>query len=245
MEGLDTNAFLQEVQPDSQSQFLTGDKNILNLQINVQYRISESGIYQYYFGTTRPDQRLRLLVESAASDLISRSGVDFVHPLGLAELRAELTQSTRALVEQYHLGVEVEDVTIVSVYPPVRVKAQFLDVLNARADKETYINTALGYAQQRASEARAEEQRIRDESETYRQQTIEVARSEAYRFNKMVERLHLDEQAGIQSYSEARQMALHRYYMEVLNSAMRKVAGKVFLDSGEPVDLTIFRDPQE
>ena len=245
VEDVEGTEFLQSIGTAGQSQFLTGDKNILNLQIVVQYRVSEANVAGFLFGSQSAERRLALLAESTAADLVSRSGVDFVHPLGLGQLREMLTGRTRELTREHRLGIEVEEVTINAVYPPVEVKAQFLDVSNARADKQKFIHAASAYAEQRRAAARGEEQRILDEAEIYRQQTVEAARGAADSFTKIIEQLRRDEQQGIQTYAEARQMALRRRYIDAMEDILRNVASKVFLDSGKPVDLTIFRDPKE
>jgi membrane protease subunit HflK len=237
--------FLQPATPVQASQFLTGDKNILNLQLSVQYRVSEQYCRDFLFSQTMPEERLKLLAESSAADLISRSGVDFVHPLGLGELSAMLTAAVRRMAKSHRLGVEVDEVTINSVTPPASVKADFLDVVNARNDRQRYINSANAYAVGQRETARAEAQSRIDSAEIYRQQTVESARGKANSFTKLIEQLRDQEQSGLQSYAAARQMAMQRLYVETMSDVLKKVAGKVFLDSGKEVDLTIFRDPEE
>lgn len=242
---VDATAFLETVDGRERSQFLTGDKNVLNVQINVQYRISASGVREFLFDSESAERHLRYLVEAAAVDLIGRSGVDFVHPLGLGELRELLTRQVRRLVEQHQLGIEVEEVTIAGVAPPIRVKADFLDVSNARADREQYINAARAYQEQREAAGWAEDQRIQDGAEIFATRTTEEARGKADSFVKLIDQFEADEAEGIQSYVQARQMALQRRYVETMEEIFSNVAGKVFLDSGKPIDLTIFRDPKE
>jgi len=245
VEDIAGSQFLQAVDPARQAQFVTGDKNILNLYVTVHYRVSETHILDYLFGSENPERRLQTLAESALADLVLRSGVDFVHTLGRNELREQLVARVRDLAEENRLGLVVEDVAISNVYPPLRVKAQFIDVMNARADKETYINEARAYAEQKLAEARALAQKKIDEAEAYRQRLIEEARARADSFLKMIAQFRAAEREGIQTYAQARQMALRRYYIETMEGILRKVAGKVFLDSGKPVDLTIFRDPTQ
>ncbi len=242
---IEGSQFLQAVDAARQSQFLSGDKNILNLQIRVHYRISEEHVGDFLYGSLQPEQRLQLLAEAALADVVLRSGVDFVHTLGRSELRELMIRETRKLAETNRLGLEVDDVSIGSVYPPIRVKAQFLDVMNARADKQTYINQARAYAEQQQAAAFAMDQKIRNEAEIFKQQTVESARGKADSFTKIVDRFKVYEQQGIQSYAAARQMALKRRYIETMEEIFRKAAGKVLLDSGKSVDLTIFRDPKE
>lgn len=245
LDNFDGGDFLQVAAGTSQSQFLTGDKNVLNLQIHVQYRVSEEDLEHFLYGSESAERRLQRLAEATAADLVSRSGVDFVHPLGLGELRELLTHRTRALANHYRLGVDVEEVAINAVWPPVRVKADFLDVSNARADKQKYVNAANAYTEQHLAEAGGKAQRQRDEAQIYARRTIEAARGTADRFTQIVRQVRRQEHAGGQTYTQARQLVLRRMYIDAMEEILGNVAGKVFLDSGKPVDLTIRRDPGE
>lgn len=241
-DSLDGSEFLQPTVTQTLSEFLTGDKNILNLKLNVLYRVSEEQVVRFLYGSESQARHLQLLTESAAAELISRSGVDFVHTQGLAELNERLTSRVRELAEAQQLGLEIEQVVIDSVYPPIRVKAEFLDVNNARADRVKYVNDARAYAEQKLAEARAEEQRRLDDAHRYRQQKIEAAGGQADRFHKLVAQFRRDAADGVQTYAAARQMALRRAYIDTMQTILQRVAGKVLLDSGQPVDLTIWRD---
>ena len=244
-ESSDVDAFLQPIAAGTQSQFLTGDKNIMNVQVTVQYRISEAQADRYLFQTVDGTQQLSACVESIAADLIARSGADFVHPLGLGVLRELLTQRAREAAEHLQLGLFVEDVSISSVSPPIRVKRDFLDVTNARADREKYVQSALAYAEQQRAAARAEANRIDNEARGYRRQVIERASGEEASFRELVTKLRQFGPPEAVEYQTARNLALQRRYIDTVESILTNVAGKVLLDSGKPVDITIFRDPRE
>lgn len=236
------SGFLRAVDPARQAQFLSGDKNILNVQISVSYRISELSVDDFLFAAVSPERRLSSLTESVLADAMLLSGVDFAHTLGRTELRERLTSRLQKLAQAQRLGVTVTDVTIGNVAPPLRVKAEFIDVMNARADKETAINQARAYAEQREAEARAEAQRTRDGAEVFKHQTVEAARAEAESFAKLIAQFRADEQSGRRSYAQARDLTLRRKYLDVLEEGFRKVAAKVVLDSGQEIDLTILRE---
>ncbi|MCH7685874.1 MAG: protease modulator HflK [Planctomycetes bacterium] len=243
-ENVEESSFLQAVDDVAGSQFLTGDKNILNLQISVQYRISRLNAYEYLFGSESPEERLRLLVESNSADLISRSGVDFVHPLGLGRLRELLTAQVRQLTERHRLGIEIEEVTISAVYPPVRVKADFVEVSNARADREKYIYAANTYAVQSKHEALAQSQQILDEAEIFRGRLVEAAKGSAYSFNLIVKQFSETASEDATTSTTARRIAMQRMYLDSMEEILRNVKSKVLLESDKPVDLTIFQKSQ-
>jgi membrane protease subunit HflK len=234
--------FLKTVDLARQAQFLSGDKNILNVQINVSYRVSESAVDEFLFGAVSPEQRLRTLAVSVLADALLQSGVDFAHTLGRHELRELISSRLRALVQEQRLGLTIDDVTIANISPPLRVKAEFIDVMNARADKETAINQARAYAEQRDADARATARRTSDAAEVFRHQVVEAAKAEAESFTKLVTQLRTEEQSGRRTYAEARQLTLHRKYLDTLQEVLKKVAAKVVLDSGQAIDLTILRE---
>jgi membrane protease subunit HflK len=239
-----TGDFLQYLESVGRSQYLTGDKNILHLQINTQYRVSEQATDDFLFHSAFPERHLERIVESVATDLLARSGVDFVHPLGQVELNRLLTEGVRHLAEEEGLGIDIDDVAINAVSPPLVVKSYFLDVTSARADKVNSINQAKAYAEQRRAAATGDVRRIADEAAGYRQQAIESARGEADSFTRMVEQLRSEGQSGKQSYAQARQIVLQRYYLDTMRDILKTVSAKVVLDSREPADLTIFGRPE-
>lgn len=232
---------LRTAAESTEPQFLTGDKNVLNLDVTVQYRVSGERVAAYLFDEERPERRLRLLVETVLSDLISRSGVDYVHPLGLAELQASLTQRSAELVTTEGLGLEIESVSINSVAPPARVKADFLDVSNARNDQEKHINDARSYAEQRAEESRAAQYQLVSEARSYDNRVNESARATADSFRAMLEQVDSDTP---ESTARARKLALRRQYLDTLEAVLSAASGKVMLEGGRQVDLTILKSDQ-
>jgi membrane protease subunit HflK len=237
--------FLRSLEAENRSEFLTGDKNILHLQINAQYRASEASVADFLFRSAEPERQLERIVEAVATGLIARSGVDFVHPLGQLELNTQLTSEVRRISEEQQLGLDVDDVAINAVYPPILVKSYFLDVTSARADKINSTNEALAYAESRGADAQAQVRRTLDEAATYRRQSVESARAEAESFSRLIEQFRREEQSGGRTYVQARQIALARRYYETMRDILKSVSTKVLLDSGEPADLTIFTAPSK
>jgi len=237
---VDPQQFLAENNPESDSQFLTGDKNILNVQIVVQYRVSEAAVSDWLFHSETPEATLRQITEAAAADLISQSGVDYVHPLGLSELRLLLTERVQALADRQRLGVGIEEVSIAGVYPPLQVKAWFVDVSNARADRERAIETALAYAGQQEQSGRAAERQRLDAAGTGSSRMIQQAKASADRFRTLVDSFLAHGSPDSESYRQARAMTLQRYYVSTLEELLSKVKNKIVIDGDQPSDLILF-----
>lgn len=245
LENLDSSEFLTTVDPARQSELLTGDRNILDLQIHLQYRVSRESVGEWLYQSSDAESRLRNLAGSVLADVVMRSGVDFVHTLGHAEIRRQMLSRLREASQLVRLGIEIDDVSIAGATPPVRVKAEFVDVMNARADRQTDIQTAQAIAEQKRSSAEASERRILDEANSYARRTTESARAQADSFHKIIDELERASSTGDYSYAQIRQLALQRRYLKTLSSVYEQVQGKVFLDSGQPVDITLHRNPDE
>jgi membrane protease subunit HflK len=239
----DSGDFLQRFSASNDSRFISGDKNILNVELTVHYRLSRTDLDSWLFDAQYPEARLRAVVEATMSDVILRSGVDFVHTLGHASIRQTIQTSLQQRSAELKLGVEIDDVSISGVKPPIRVKAEFIDVMNARADRATYINRANAYAEQQLASAQAMSQKLANEAEAFQQKTIESAKAEADSFEAIVDQFALAGQSDSGSYATARKLTVERRYIDMLSKVYRNVAGKVFLDSGKQVDITIHRKP--
>lgn len=255
LEDFSDGTFAQSVDPAAQSRFLTGDKNVLNLKFGVQYRVAEEQVDAYLFGTNAAgrgpqavqaavERRLGALAEGVLCDLVARSGVDFVHTHGRAVIQERLTDRLRETALQQRLGVRVDTVTLDVVEPPLRVRAAFLEVNNARADKEKYVHAANAYAAERLQASRADAAQVVDEAESERRQAVEQARAQAESFEKLVAQFHPADSAATPLQETARRIALQRMYLETMEDILRRSKLKVILESGKPVDLTIVRDPQ-
>ena len=218
--------------------FLTGDKNLLLLKINVQYRISEEHFADWLYGSQSPMQRLQWLVETTTTDLVSRCGVDFVHTQGLAELNNRLLLDVRQRVTQQRMGCEVEQVTVDRAEPPARAKAEFLDVSNARADMVRSIHEAKGYAEQKQAESQADARKLADEAEQVRQSKISAARGSADRFDTLLTQIQSDQNQDVPHAMTARQLVMNRLTMETLRDVLERVKTKLVLDSKQPFDLS-------
>lgn len=234
---------LKLMEPAAQSQFLTGDRNVLQVQLSVQYRISADAVENWLYSAGDVEHRLQLLAEAALTDVVLQSGVDFVHTLGHSEICGAMFDRLEALSDTGRLGVTIEDVTIAGVAPPVRVKSHFVDVMNARADRETYINRARAYAEQQLADAGASSRRILDLAESYRLKTTDLASAEAASFDRLIDQLEITARTLSLSYAETRQLAMQRQRLDTLQQVYPRVKTQVLLDDTQPVDLTLHRNP--
>lgn len=225
--------------------FLTGDKNLLNVYLAVQYRVDETAVANFLYGSEGLEDRLACLTETTTTNLLARSGVDYVQVSGLAEWRRELTRQLQQKADRQQLGVIIEDVALDEISPPIQVKADFLDVANARAEREQYIQAALSSAEQRRQAAQAEAREIRDAAQSQARKTRQAAEGSAARFVQLIRPFRTNPDSPDSVNRElSRRLAIERYYHQSLAEILERIQGQVLLDTGQPVDLTILGSPK-
>jgi membrane protease subunit HflK len=219
--------------------FLTGDKNILLVRASVQYRVPEDRLPAYLFDQADVTGRLRLLVETALTDTASRCGVDYLHTFGLAELNQRLTRRLREDVRTANMGVEIDLITLERVEPPARVQAEFLDVANARAEAAKAVHDARTYSEQRLAAATSEANQLRQRASAERSAHIARAQGQAARYEQLVAQIAADATQSGRNYAESRKLAIRRLTLDTLAQALSRVARRVVIDAGQPIDLNI------
>lgn len=242
-EAFDGAGFLSAANLDRQAEFLTGDKNVLNLQVNVHYAILEP--HRYFFGSKSPDTGLKLLAESLITETVAQSSVDYVHPLGLSELQVLLTRALSEAARRQDWGVAVDNVAIAGVLPPVEVKAAFLDVSNARAERDRGINEEQARAEKLLAGSGAAARQTRDRAEAERLARVESARGAADRFLRVIEQFRQEAKSGTQQPGDVRRATMRRLLAAALEELLPRLGRKIIVDPDQPADISIFapREP--
>ncbi|RBP16905.1 protease FtsH subunit HflK [Roseiarcus fermentans] len=204
-------------QPGRGGQMLTGDENIVEADSTVFWKIREPG--EFLFRVDNPELAVRTAAEGALRDIISRTPIQDA----MSTKRQQIADQTRALLQTLldgeHAGVEITQVQLQRVEPPLAVIDAFNDVQRARADQERARNEAEAYANDILPRARGEAEHIRQDAEAYRSQVVNLAHGEADAFLPM-----------LQSYREARDVTARRLYQDSVDEVLRR-ASKVVVDT--------------
>ncbi len=179
-----------------EAQMISGDLNIIDLQMVVQYNINNLNDYlfrvfdpgendgaQRDIPSGRPDGRtLKDATEAALRLVVGQRGLGEV----LAEQRTQLEVSTQGklqeILDSYDAGINIISVELQKVEAPEDVRAAFNDVLQARQDKVTATNQAQAYENQVIPEARGRAEQIIQPAEAFKTARIERALGEADQF---------------------------------------------------------------
>lgn len=222
--------------------FLTGDRNLLEVQVIVQYHLAEEHLADYLFEQATPTAALARITETVLADVLARCEVDFVYPQGLGELSRQLTTRVQARTARLQPGVIVDQVTISHVAPPLSVRAYFVDVVNARAEQERTIQVALADGRRRVADSLQEARTLTSAAQSDRENILATAEARADRFRELVTQLQADglpDSSDTTSYAQRRRWYLQRQYQATMQTLLKTLRGKILLEGQQPADLSI------
>jgi hypothetical protein len=140
-----------------QSQFLTGDKNIISIRVVVQYSI---GIpVDYPFRNENVARSVGAAIESALTERLAERNVDAVLTTEKQSIQEEVLAAAQQVINEYHSGVLLSTINIESAVPPPEAADAFRDVSSARADSSRIVSEAQGYANDVIPKARGQASR--------------------------------------------------------------------------------------
>jgi membrane protease subunit HflK len=200
-----------------QVRMLTRDENIVMLDFNVQYQVSDPQLF--LFGTRDPDETLRQAAESAVREVMGNSEMDLILSGGRAELAAQARKRLQEALNQYKTGFTVSEFNLQNARPPQEVKDAFDDAITAREDKQRIENLAEAYAIKQEPEAKGEAARIRAEAEGYKAATVARADGDAARFSLLAA-----------EYRKAPGVTRKRLYLETMQGVIADNAKVVVSD---------------
>lgn len=215
-------------------------KNLVNVELSVQYRISDPRTY--LFNVVSPDDTIKSVTASALSDMVGQMKLDDVLTTGREKLSSGVKERIEKVLQPYNVGIEVLAVTLRKVQAPNQVREAFNDVNRADQDKATYIQQAQAYASKVVPLAQGFAARTLADANAYQQKVILNAKANIAKY-----------QALLQVYKGSPEVTKERMYLETMQNIFQKTS-KVLVDVNAgnnliylPIDklLTPVKNPEE
>jgi regulator of protease activity HflC (stomatin/prohibitin superfamily) len=168
-------------------QMLTGDHNLLNVQVQVDYAVrqrSDRDVEDYVVNLDRVEAVLSRTSEAVVAEWIAGRNVDDVLLLGKALLPPVLVEQVQRRIEAYRLGVELRGASVAHLYPRREVRQEFDNVTRAQTAIRTQEHRARQEAAQIVRTAETERREIENRTESYGLGQVQLARAEAESFEK-------------------------------------------------------------
>ncbi|MCL4294592.1 MAG: FtsH protease activity modulator HflK [Anaerolineae bacterium] len=217
-------------------QVLSGDTNIVDYEVIVQYQISDP--VAYLFNVDYPHyQLIRDAVRAAVTQVSGSTGVDAILTTERQTFQNTLRQQVQALLDESNSGLAVVGVSLQKAYPPDEVADAFRDVSSAREDKDKAINEAEGYANSIIPEARGEANRTLAEAAGYAKIQVDQATGAAESFKSIL----AEYQTNSKIYGE--DVTRFRLYVETMEKILPRVQTYI-VQRGERINLRLLNDGQ-
>jgi len=216
----------------NESLMITKDVNIVDVQAVVQYKISnltdflfnvdDPGDADRGIPAGQPDGRtLRDIAESALRQVVGARNIDDVLTTEKEQVQTEVLLIMRQLAKDYESGIDVLQVLLQNVNPPLEVQSAFEDVVRAREDKERLINLAQAYEASEIPKATGEAAKVTEAAEGFKTGRIARAQGEADGFEAILE-----------GYLLSPDVTRQRLYLEAMEEVLPGVTKFILSDSG-------------
>ena len=165
-------------------QFLTGDQNLVNVQLVLDYAIGEPDqeLDDYVMHKDQVDATLGRVAEAAVAEWVAGRPVDQVLLTGNAALPAWVMERLGERLPAFRLGVRAQRASVSYLAPPEEVRAAFESVTQAQTGIRTREFQARQEAAQRERQADALRYKLEQEAAEYRESQLRQAGADATEF---------------------------------------------------------------
>ena len=171
---------------EEESLMITSDYNFVNVDFFVEYKVADP--VKAVYASEDPELILKNVAQSCIRNVIGSYDVDSVLTTGKVEIQNTIKDAIIKQLENQDIGLQLINISIQDSQPPTtEVMEAFKAVETAKQGKETALNNAHKYQNEKIPEAEAEADKILQEAESKKQARINEANSEVARFNAMYE----------------------------------------------------------
>ena len=211
---------------EKESLMLTGDENIVDAEMIVQYKIKDP--VAYLFKIVEPELTVREAAEASLRSVVGRNKIDETLTTGKFQIQEGTKTQLQLILDKYESGIHVVAVQLQDVSPPKEVIGAFKDVASAKEDKNRMINQAEGYRNDIIPKARGEAEAMIRDAEGFRESRIKRSEGDAAKFTTI-----------LKEYRKAKSITQKRLYLETMERVLPGIE-KIIIpdkDSGNMLNL--------
>lgn len=209
-----------------ESLMLTGDENIISVEMVVQFRVRPEAVRDAVFNVRglgafekRGGGLVHAASEAALRQVIGSHSIEMALTEGKLIIQTEIAAKLQEIFDRYVCGLAVVAVQLQSVNAPAHVDAAFKDVASAKEDRERLVNEAHGYQNDVIPKARGEAEKVLKGAEAYSIERVRGAQGDADRFRLVyAEYAHAPKVTETRLYIEAMERILPRMRLYIIES---------------------------
>ncbi len=200
----------------SESHMLTGDENIVDINLTIVWRIENAK--DYLFNMQNPDQTVRVAAQSVLREIVGQSQMMPIISGDRGKVEDDTMAELQKVLDEFGAGIKIVRVKLQKADPPKQVVDAFNEVQRAKADMERFKNEAEAYRNEILPKSRGEATQRLQNAEAYRAAVVNKAQGEAERFLSVYE-----------AYKQGKDVTIKRLYLETMEEVMAH-SDKVILD---------------
>ena len=211
---------------EKESLMLTGDENIVDAEMIVQYKIKDP--VAYLFKIVEPELTVREAAEASLRTVVGQNKIDETLTTGKFQIQEGTKTQLQLILDKYESGIHVVAVQLQDVSPPKEVIGAFKDVASAKEDKNRMVNQAEGYRNDIIPKARGEAEAMIRDAEGFRASRIKRSEGDAAKFTTI-----------LKEYRKAKSITQKRLYLETMERVLPGIE-KIIIpdkDSGNMLNL--------
>ena len=169
---------------EDESIMITSDFNFIEVDFFVEYKVSDP--VKAVYASDDPVNILKNLSQGCIRTVIGSYDVDSVLTTGKNEIQSKIKEMIVTKLDEHDIGIQLVNVTIQDSQPPTtEIMEAFKQVETAKQGKETAINNANKYRNEKIPTAQAEADKIIKNAEAFKTERINEATGQVARFNAM------------------------------------------------------------
>ncbi|MDP8241045.1 MAG: FtsH protease activity modulator HflK [Candidatus Hatepunaea meridiana] len=169
----------------NESLMLTGNLNIIDCDMIVQYRIIDAVAYQ--FNVRDLESTVHAASEASLRQVIGKHEIDEALTTGKGEIQDATKVQLQEILDSYNSGLIVIEVQMQDVHPPKAVINAFKDVASAKEDMNTMINQAQGYYNDLIPRTRGKGAQMVKQAEAWAAERVTMAEGDADNFIRILD----------------------------------------------------------
>ena len=192
----------------TESHMLTGDENIVDINLTVVWKIKNAK--DYLFNVRSPDVTVRVAAQSVLREIVGQSEMQSIITGDRSKVETDTKEELQKLMDSFGAGILIVRVKLQKADPPKQVVDAFNEVQRAKADQERFKNEAEAYRNEVLPKAKGEAVKRLQEAEAYKEAVINKAKGDAKRFTSVYH-----------AYQNGKEVTATRLYLETMEDVIK------------------------
>lgn len=203
----------------TESHMLTGDENIVDINLTVVWKIKDAK--DYLFNVRNPDETVQVAAQSVLREIVGQSKMQPIITGDRGKVEDDTKDELQRVLDEFGAGILIVRVKLQKADPPREVVDAFNEVQRAKADMERYKNEAEAYRNEVLPKAKGKAAQITQDAEAYKAATINKAQGEAGRFASVYE-----------AYKQGKTVTVKKMYIDTMERVLKN-SNTIVLDQSQ------------